>query len=275
MEIVIMKRMLLTGANRGIGRALCEALLKRGGFDLTLTTRSDEKGSELKKQLEKDGLKRFDLGVVELESDESIKKFVKSLKKPYDVVYLNAGLNLRKSEALKSGMVEKVLRVNFGSHLSLIEGLVNEKLINKGGKLIQVSSELGSFRNLRSEPLRKQLLEAKTLGDLKNAEKEYLQRVAKGEAIFSPREILPHYAFSKLLINLSADIIAKDPRIVALGVESQTCDPGWVQTDMGGAEATLTTAQALPNIIQQITLPQDKANQGKMFSNGKFVEVKG
>lgn len=270
-----MKRLLLTGANRGIGRALCEALLKRGGFHLTLTTRSEEKGSELQKQLEKDGLEGFDLGVIELESDDSIKKFVKNLEKPFDILFLNAGLNLRKSEALKSGMAEKVLRVNFGSHLPLIDGLLNEKMLNKEGKLIQVSSELGAFRNLRSEPLRKQLLEAKTLGDLKSAEKEYLQRVAKGEVIFSPREILPHYSFSKLLINLSAEILAKDPRIVALGIESQTCDPGWVQTDMGGVEATLTTSQALPNIFQQILLPHNLANQGKMFSNGKFVSVKG
>ncbi|BAZ11587.1 oxidoreductase, short-chain dehydrogenase/reductase family protein [Calothrix sp. NIES-4071] len=85
------KRALVTGANKGIGFAICQGLLA-AGFDVILAARSIEKASSAIKQLQTSNARPLELDV---SNDDSINKAAKNLSNEIDsldVLINNAGI---------------------------------------------------------------------------------------------------------------------------------------------------------------------------------------
>ena len=268
-----MKRLLLTGANRGLGRALAESLLRKGKHQLCLTTRDALKSSQLASDLASAGLSSFETAELEMSSEESIGRFARGVKQPFDVVYLNAGLNLGNLNKFDPLKAENTLKTNTLGNLSLIEQLLDKGLVNRGGKIIQVCSELGTMRMIRGEEQKKLLLEAKNFEDIRKICKTYVDALEKGEIWQSKMSHCPEYAFSKLLVTISAKVLADDPRVKERSIESLSVCPGWVRTDMGGPTATYSIEQAVPKLVGLIEMGPDAANQGRFYSHGKFSGI--
>lgn len=268
-----MKRLLLTGANRGLGRALAESLLRKGNHQLCLTTRDILKSSQLASDLKSAGFSSFGTAELEMNCEESIGRFARDVKEPFDVVYLNAGLNLGNSNKFDPLKAEKTLKANTLGNLCLVEQLLDKGLVTRGGKIIQVCSELGTMRMIRGEEHKKLLLEAKSFEDIRKICKIYVDALKKGEIWQSKISHCPEYAFSKLLVTISAKVLAGDPRVKARSIESLSVCPGWVRTDMGGPTATYSIEQAVPKLVGLIEMETDPANQGKYFSHGKFSGI--
>jgi len=130
------KRTLVTGANRGIGLALCQLLRQRGDEVVAVCRTSSP---------ELDGLGVDVVTGVEVTSDESVARLSRHLgEKPLDLVILNAGI-LRDSglDDLDLGDVSEQLAVNAVAPLRLAHVLLPN--LHRGAKLALITSRMGSI----------------------------------------------------------------------------------------------------------------------------------
>jgi len=74
------------------------------------------------------------------------------------------------------------------------------------------------------------------------------------------------YRASKTALNMEWNCLAKD--LEPKGVICVALHPGWVQTDMGGATATLTIEQSVPSMVKVI-------DGLKPSDNGRYLQYDG
>src|SRR3569623_42496 len=130
------KKTLVTGANRGIGLALCQLLRQRGDQVVAVCRTSSP---------ELDKLGADVVTGIEVTSDESVTKLARHLGKPaLDLVILTAGL-LRESglDDLDLGDVGEQLAVNAVAPLRLAHAQLPN--LHRGAKLALLTSRMGSI----------------------------------------------------------------------------------------------------------------------------------
>jgi len=136
MSSAMAKKTLVTGANRGIGLALCQLLRQRGDEVVAVCRTSSP---------ELDALGVDVVTGVEVTSDQGVAKLVGHLgKKPLDLVILNAGI-LRDSglDDLDLDDVSEQLEVNAVAPLRLAHALLPN--LHRGAKLALITSRMGSI----------------------------------------------------------------------------------------------------------------------------------
>ena len=132
------KRILLIGATSFIAGGIIDVLCQKGGYDLVLTGRDEEKLSKLKDTHNHPESTSF--LELDLENVESIEEFCQNLT-PVDGIVFCAGYNeYLPLKFLKTDVLEKIFKVNYFSFVSIIKLLVKRKLINKEGSIVAISS---------------------------------------------------------------------------------------------------------------------------------------
>lgn len=133
------KTAIVTGASKGIGRALSEALLGQD-FEVIGTSRSGAVPIEHK---------QFRAMKLDLTNQESIKDFTDSLKaldQPIDLLINNAGVGPDLRNPLPDEIsFEQTFNVNVKGTVLLTESII--EMVKKGGMIINVSSKMGSVSN--------------------------------------------------------------------------------------------------------------------------------
>jgi NAD(P)-dependent dehydrogenase (short-subunit alcohol dehydrogenase family) len=135
------KRVLITGASRGIGFALTKLFLEKG-YEVIGTCRNGKI----------DNLSHPNLDVIELDlsHSSSIREVAEILKKKskIDILINNAGigpdfdLDLPTEESFK-----QTFDVNVTGTVLFTESLI--EIINQGGSIVNISSEMGSIENCK------------------------------------------------------------------------------------------------------------------------------
>ncbi|OGC32353.1 short-chain dehydrogenase [candidate division WOR-1 bacterium RIFOXYB2_FULL_48_7] len=109
---------LVTGASKGIGRAIAD-LLEKQGYEL-LTPSHQE---------------------LDLASSQSVDTYLAKLSQPIDVLINNAGINpLGELANLTDRNIEETMMVNLVSPLRLIRGVVKGMKASKYGRIVNISS---------------------------------------------------------------------------------------------------------------------------------------
>jgi len=141
-----MKKVFITGASGGIGSAICKKFLDKN-FTLILTSSSDKKIENLKKLY---GDKHFYYNIDLSNSENLNNKLIQISKdhKDISVIVNNAGLN---EDSLIFRMSyeqwSKVIQTNLNSNYQIIKSLLPNMLTRKYGKIIGISSIVGSTGN--------------------------------------------------------------------------------------------------------------------------------
>ncbi len=134
-----MKTVVITGASRGIGKALIQRFLENGDFVIGTST----SGTATIKH--KDFI-NFQLDLTKSESIETCIKNIHNLKKKIDILINNAGIVVE-DEVNKSNIntdyLRKTLEVNLIGTVELTEGII--PLMNQGGHILNLSSRAGSL----------------------------------------------------------------------------------------------------------------------------------
>tara|TARA_S200000501_G_scaffold278282_1_gene262194 strand:- start:1255 stop:1986 length:732 start_codon:yes stop_codon:yes gene_type:complete len=140
------KKIFITGASGGIGSAICDKF-KYNKFSLVLTSSSDSKLENLR---EKYGNDHF-YYKIDLSDDKNIKESLKEVSKTHkdiSVIVNNAGITQDNLIfRIKDEQWSKVIQTNLNSNFQIIKSLLPNMLSQKYGKIIGISSIVGSTGN--------------------------------------------------------------------------------------------------------------------------------
>lgn len=216
----------VTGANRGLGREICRQLAQRD-LRVILTARNAERGQAAAASLQAQGLDVLfhPLDVTDQTAVRRLAKFLADDIGRLDVLVNNAAVLL--DEGLPPlevdlSLVRLTLETNFYGPLRLCQTLVPLMQRHGYGRIVNVSSQMGS-----------------------------LAQMGRGALA---------YRVSKAAVNALTRILAAELR--GGNVLVNAVDPGWAQTDMGGAGAPRPVEQAAEGIVWLATLPDDGPTGG-------------
>ena len=140
------KKIFITGASGGIGSAICKKFVDKN-FKLVLTSSSDNNISKLKEQY---GDEHF-YYKIDLSNSKNVQECLDDISKNHkdiSIIVNNAGkthdnLIFR----MKNDQWDEVLQTNLNSNYQIIKSLLPNMLSNKYGKIIGISSIVGSTGN--------------------------------------------------------------------------------------------------------------------------------
>jgi len=226
MDLHTRKIAIVTGANRGIGFETCRQLSELG-ITTILTSRDAEKGRKAVKELNSDSREVLfhQLDVADGESILALKKFVFDEFNRCDILVNNAGVFLDRGVKLLNldeDTLQLTLRINFLGALKMCQEFLPMMQATGYGRVVNVSSSMGSISSLGG-----------------------------GSAA---------YKLSKLMMNGMTRVLAAE--IGEGNVKINTIAPGWVRTDMGGANAPRSLAQGADTIVWLATLPESGPSGG-------------
>ena len=149
------KRALVTGASKGLGAALAQALAEAGA-DLVLVARGEEALGEAAAELRKTG-RNVDVMPFDLTNSAGIGQFygeVVSTAGPVDILVNNAGMTRRGSaEQLTLEDWQAVLDLNLTSVFALSGAFANERIASRRpGKVINIGSLMSSSTRPNNAP---------------------------------------------------------------------------------------------------------------------------
>ncbi len=140
------KKILVTGATGGIGKALVQKFISLEGNVLATGTKT-EKLDALKKEFPNINVLKFDI------SDHSkIEEFIENVSSQLvglDILVNNAGINMDNlSLRMKDDEWKKVIDLNLGSTFFLCKYGIKKMLKNKYGRIVNITSVVGHTGNL-------------------------------------------------------------------------------------------------------------------------------
>ena len=211
---------LVTGANRGIGLEICRQLARRK-INVVLAARDETRGAAAVDQLRAEGLVAT-FHALDVASEDSISHAAAWMKTSFgrcDILVNNAGVML---DARGAGLAEtgaRVIRETFETNtlgpLLLINALLPLMRHQKYGRIVNLSSGLGQLSSMASGTVA--------------------------------------YRISKTALNAVTRIAAEEVRDDDILVNAMC--PGWVRTEMGGAQAPREVAQGADTAVWLATLP--------------------
>ncbi|MDF7813563.1 SDR family oxidoreductase [Hymenobacter sp. YC55] len=234
-----MKRILITGANRGLGLELTRQHLERGDTVFAASRQPDTATDlhQLRSQYA-DQLHLVQLDVTDEASIEAARQTVAGLADSLDVLVNNAGIfpgagpedpAKQHLGGLTAANALTFLHVNAVGPLLVAQAFLDLLKAATKARIISLSSGQGS-----------------------------LTWKASGEPY--------HYSASKAALNMYMRALAAE--VGTYGVISVLVDPGWVQTGMGGDTAMLPPADSARGIIRL-------TEQLHAEENGSFVTWQG
>jgi NAD(P)-dependent dehydrogenase (short-subunit alcohol dehydrogenase family) len=224
-----MKRVLITGANRGIGLALVEKFVERGDRVFAgYRSLGNSPGLEDLATQYPNGIDLVQLDVIDQASIEKSVQLVKERVEGLDILINNAAIHLgdEKLSEVESGELLELLQVNAVGPILVAQGFIH--LLEQGDQplIINISSEAGSVSKMNN---------------------------FRGYGYYG----------SKAAENMYTRALAFDPETA--GITVIAIHPGWVRTEMGGPEAPLSVSESAAGILKVIDglTPQDN---GKFFT---------
>jgi NAD(P)-dependent dehydrogenase (short-subunit alcohol dehydrogenase family) len=227
----------VTGSYRGLGLETCRQLAARG-YSVILTARREKEGRAAAEALRREGL---DVGfhLLDVKDEESIEElagFIRDTFGRLDVLVNNAGIfpDPTPGSGRDSVFDARLETVRRGLETNTLAPLrlcqALIPLMQGRGRVVNVSSGMGQ------------------LGEMNGC--------------------CPGYRLSKTALNAVTRIFADELRDT--GVKINSVCPGWVRTDMGGPDATLSIEDGAAGIVWAATLPDDGPSGG-FFRDGQPI----
>lgn len=222
-----MTTVFVTGANRGLGLEFVRQYAADGARVIACC-RDPKKAQELKTLAEKfpQTLRVCALDVSDAASVKNVATEVR--EEPIDILINNAGIFGGEAAQQSFGTLDyprfqEVLATNTVAPIRIAETLLGNVARSQGKKLIFITSKMGSITDNTS-----------------------------GRALF--------YRASKAALNMMVKSIAID--LKTRGITAIVLHPGWVQTDMGSANAPTTVKDSISGMRRVITgLTLEKSGQ--------------
>ena len=231
-----MKRILITGASRGIGLEMCKQLSEQGNEVIATYRSPTSAGSLLELTSENKNLHSYQLDV---NSSESVKTAIRLIAEKFtslDLVFNNAGI-------LEWSPLGEVTANSFQS-------IYNTNVVG----VFRVSQEVIPLLTKGNDPLIVNL--SSRLGSIELRGQSQL-----GGAIA--------YQCSKAALNMLTKQMSIDYN--KYGIRAIAISPGWVKTDMGGTEAKYEVSESVNLFLSQIDKLPASLNGIFLGEDGKMI----
>ena len=222
---------LVSGGNRGIGLEVCRQLADQG-YTVVLGSRDEGSGREAAEKLNGD-VRARQLDVTDAESVDRLAAWIEEEFNRIDVLVNNAGISNDDGQSGVEADLDRVrtaLEANLFGAWRLSEAVIPLMQRNGYGRIVNVSSGLGA------------------LEDMGGAQ--------------------PGYRVSKTALNALTRILSSELR--GTGILVNSICPGWVQTDMGGQNASRTVEEGADTPVWAATLPNNGPTGG-FFRNRRPI----
>ena len=211
-----MKKILVTGANRGLGLGLVKKFLENNE-KVICTTRNLSKSKELILCKEKynDNLEICELDLLDKESPNILSNFLGN--EPIDLFINNAGVIGHSAQHFESVSLNHwldVLKVNLIAPLLITQSIIKNVEKSSERKIYFISSKVGSIEDNKSGGM-------------------YIYRSSKT-------------ALNQVVKSLSIDL-------KPLGISVISLHPGWVRTEMGGPNALISVEESVNGMVGVIS----------------------
>jgi NAD(P)-dependent dehydrogenase (short-subunit alcohol dehydrogenase family) len=228
---------LVTGANKGLGLEIARQLGKQG-ITVVMGARSLEKAQNAAKELQAEGIDAHpvQLDVTRAEDIAALPKFFADKFGGLDILVNNAGVSFDFVGEKTGDMLRRTYETNVIGPFEITRALLPLLKASPAGRIVNQSSVLGSLTAISS---------------------------GQGGAF-----AVPGYCSSKAALNMLTVIAALDLKDTKVKVNA--AHPGWVQTDMGGKDATLHVTDGAKTAVALATLPEDGPTGG-YFHLGKTL----
>lgn len=231
------KVVLVTGANRGLGRALTQALAERGATVL-MVCRDREAGAEVEEELRGKGLD-VTLYVADMASIDDIEELGEEVAVEFDrldVLVNCAGVNLDSAEttveSIPLAVLETTVAINFMGPFWMCKQFLPLLRQSPSARIINFSSGIGR-------------LTVDAMGPY------------------------PAYSISKTAINALTKVLAAE--LAETGIIVVAVDPGWARTDMGGPDAPLSVEEGIDTPLWLATAEPDEIESGRLYLARQIV----
>ena len=220
----------VTGANRGIGLGIVQQLA-RLGLLVVIGSRNVDDGLAAAETLKSEGL---DVPVVafDAESESAPKSAIDEVVRLYgrcDVLVNNAAILIDHPGGFRASLFDltsetarRTLEVNLLAPMRLIQAVAPLMRAQECGRIVNVSSTAGQLSEMGSG--------------------------------------YPAYRMSKTALNALTRIAAAE--LSGGNIKVNACCPGWVRTDMGGANADRSIEEGADTPVWLATLPDDGPTGG-------------
>ena len=224
---------LVTGANRGIGLATAQELLKRG-YTVILSARNEKQGKTAQTNLQQWGEVYFHpLDVTNDSSITKIKQYVENKFGKLDILINNAGINYDTWHSAESAdliEVQETLNTNLLGPWRMAQAFIPLMKKENYGRIVNVSSGAGTINGMGGGT--------------------------------------PGYSISKTGLNVLTIKLANN--ISNYNILVNAVCPGWVRTEMGGSGAPRSPEEGAETIVWAAEL-QDRGLNGKFFRDKREI----
>ncbi|TGL08551.1 SDR family oxidoreductase [Leptospira bouyouniensis] len=223
---------LVTGANRGIGKQVSIDLAKQGIYVL-IGSRNESDAEETLKQVKSVG--KGEIVSLDVSKEQSINEVLDMITGSFgrlDILVNNAGIFMDPGSYFEttSEDLHRTLLVNLFGPFRLIQVFLPMMIQNNYGRIVNVSSGMGQLSDMGGG--------------------------------------YPAYRISKTAINALTNLSSIEG--VGKNIKINSVCPGWVKTDMGGANATRPVEKGAETIVWAATLPENGPT-GKFFRDKKEI----
>ena len=220
-----MKNIFITGGNRGIGKGLVEIFSEN--YKVFFSTRDEQKARSVMESISNENIDYVTMDVGHGESVLSAIELLKEKTDSIDILINNAGILIPglkyKIDAIETEDETILKTFNINTVGVLRVCKAVLPMMPPSSRIINISSGMGQMEGMSTGSI--------------------AYRLSKS-------------ALNALTIVLSQELASKNIKVNAI------C-PGWVQTDMGGYDATLTVKESVES-IKKFALSNN-------FPNGKFL----
>lgn len=219
-------KVLLTGANRGLGLEFAKTLSARG--DHVIATARDPEAASALQAVAANAPGHVEVLPLDVTDDGSVAALAKALEgRALDLLIANAGVLTSYARGLGDLDYEGMRRcfeVNTIGALRTVEACLPALRRGEGKQIVTISSKMGS-----------------------------IEENSSGGAYA--------YRISKAAVNMAMRSVSRD--LEPEGFRTLTLHPGWVQTDMGGPNALIDTPTSIAGMLRIID--GDAAGNGEFW----------